>query len=151
MANTKLISDNRKARHDYFLEETFEAGISLKGTEIKSIRKGQVNLRDSYVDIKDGQAFVKGMHIAQYDHGNIFNHEEKRDRRLLLHKKEIRKMAQKIKLQGYTIVPTKMYLSHGLVKLEIALAKGKNVRDKRQDVKIRDVDREIRKAEKYSY
>ena len=147
-AGQKIIAVNRKARHDYFLEEFYEAGIELMGTEIKSIRKGQVNLRDSYIDIKQGEAYVVGMHISRYKEGNIFNHEETRDRRLLLHKKEIRKLDTSVRIKGYTLVPTKIYLTRGICKMEIALAKGKDLHDKRETSKKKEALREIEKAEK---
>ncbi|MBQ1304834.1 MAG: SsrA-binding protein SmpB [Erysipelotrichales bacterium] len=147
-AGQKIIAVNRKARHDYFLEEFYEAGIELMGTEIKSIRKGQVNLRDSYIDIKQGEAYVVGMHISRYKEGNIFNHEETRDRRLLLHKKEIRKLDASVRIKGYTLVPTKIYLTRGICKMEIALAKGKDLHDKRESSKKKEALREIEKAEK---
>ena len=118
------------------------------GTEIKSIRKGQVNLRDSYIDIKQGEAYVVGMHISRYKEGNIFNHEETRDRRLLLHKKEIRKLDASVRIKGYTLVPTKIYLTRGICKMEIALAKGKDLHDKRETSKKKEALREIEKAEK---
>ncbi|MCF0108921.1 MAG: SsrA-binding protein SmpB [Erysipelotrichaceae bacterium] len=142
----KLISVNRKASHDYFLEDRYEAGLVLTGTEIKSIRQGKVQFKDAYISIKDGEAWIKEMHIAEYDHGNVFNHDETRERKLLLHKLEIRKLANKIKLQGYTVVPTRMYLKDGRAKLEIALAKGKHLYDKRNDEKIKDAKREMEKA-----
>ncbi|MBQ1506405.1 MAG: SsrA-binding protein SmpB [Erysipelotrichales bacterium] len=147
-AGQKVIAVNRKARHDYFLEEFHEAGMELRGTEIKSIRKGQVNLKDSYIDIVKGEAFVKGMHISHYKDGNIFNHDEYRDRRLLLHKKEIRKLDAAVRIKGYTLVPTKIYLTKGICKMEIALAKGKDLHDKRETSKKREALREIEKAEK---
>ncbi len=144
----KLISENRKARHEYFLESFYEAGIELTGTEIKSIRKGQVQFKDAYIDIDKGEAWILGMHISPYDHGNLFNHDETRDRKLLLHKDEIRKLDEKVKIKGYTLVPTKMYLKNGRAKLEIALARGKELHDKRETEKLRDAKREIEKAEK---
>ena len=144
----KLISENRKARHEYFLESFYEAGIELTGTEIKSIRKGQGQFKDAYIDIDTGEAWILGMHISPYDHGNLFNHDETRDRKLLLHKDEIRKLDEKVKIKGYTLVPTKMYLKNGRAKLEIALARGKELHDKRETEKLRDAKREIEKAEK---
>ena len=144
----KLISENRKARHEYFLESFYEAGMELTGTEIKSIRKGQVQFKDAYIDIDKGEAWILGMHIAPYDHGNLFNHDETRDRKLLLHKDEIRKLDEKVKIKGYTLIPTKMYLKNGRAKLEIALARGKELHDKRETEKLRDAKREIEKAEK---
>ncbi len=144
----KVISVNRKAKHEYFLEEYIQAGIQLTGTEIKSVRKGSVNFKDAYIDFVNNEAFVRDMHIAPYDHGNIFNHQETRDRKLLLHKREITHLKKAIQLKGYTVVPTKMYLTHGLCKLEIALAKGKNLYDKRQTEKERSVQRSIQQAMK---
>lgn len=131
----KIISQNKKAHHDYFLLDTYEAGIELKGTEIKSVRLGNVNLKDSFVRIKNDEVYVENMHIAPYDHGNIFNHEARRTRKLLLHKKEILKITNKLKEGGLTVVPTKMYFSGSKAKLEIALAKGKKLYDKRNDLK----------------
>ncbi|MEF9968004.1 MAG: SsrA-binding protein SmpB [Longicatena sp.] len=148
MMSEKIISLNRSASHEYFLEDRFEAGIVLVGTEIKSIRQGKVQFKDAFISIVDGEAFVKEMHIAQYDHGNQFNHDETRIRKLLLNKTEIRKLQTKIKLKGYTVVPTKMYLKNGRAKLEIALAKGKALYDKRQDDKLKTAKREMEKATK---
>ena len=142
----KIVSVNRKASHDYFLVERFEAGIVLTGTEIKSIRKGKVQFKDAYITFIKNEAYIKEMHIAPYDHGNIFNHDETRERKLLLHKLEIRKLQQKVKLKGFTIVPCKMYLKNGRAKLEIALAKGKDLYDKRQDDKIKTAKREMERA-----
>ena len=142
----KIVSVNRKASHDYFLVERFEAGIVLTGTEIKSIRKGKVQFKDAYITFIKNEAYIKEMHIAPYDHGNIFNHDETRERKLLLHKLEIRKLQQKVKLKGFTIVPCKMYLKNGRAKLEIALAKGKDLYDKRQDDNIKTAKREMERA-----
>lgn len=147
----KVIAVNRKARHDYFLEEFIEAGLVLTGTEIKSIRKGKVQFKDAYIDFIDNEAYIRDMHIAAYDHGNIFNHEETRLRKLLLHRLEIRRLSQKVKIKGYTIVPTRLYLKDGRAKLEIALAKGKELHDKRNTLKERDAQREIEKAMKVKY
>lgn len=142
---------NRKARHDYELFDCYEAGLVLTGTEIKSIRRGKVQMKDSYVSIKDGEAFIKGMHISPYEFGNRFNHEETRDRKLLLHKNEIRKLDQATRTKGFTLVPVRIYLQKGLAKMEIALAKGKNLHDKRESARERDVKREIAKAMKNNY
>lgn len=147
----KTVAENRKARHEYELFDRYEAGLELKGTEIKSIRAGRVQLKDSYISIRNQQAVLKGMHISPYEFGNRFNHEEVRDRRLLLHKNEILKLDQATRIRGYTIVPLRIYISHGLAKLEIALAKGKNIRDKRQSQKEKDANREIQKALKNQY
>lgn len=151
MSHEKVIALNRKASHDYFLEERFEAGLVLTGTEIKSIRLGKANLKDSYVSFVQNEAYIKEMHIAAYDFGNRFNHDETRIRKLLMHKSEIRKLHQKVKIKGYSIVPTKLYLKDGRAKLEIALAKGKALYDKRETDKQRDASREIQKAMKNNY
>ena len=147
----KIISNNKKAYHDYFILETFEAGIELKGTEIKSIRKGSANLKDCFVRIKDHEAFIENMYIAPYENGNIFNHEPRRIRKLLLHKKEISKLEKKVPEDGLTIVPTKLYFNTSKAKLEIALAKGKKLYDKRNDLKEKDAKRDIEKALKRAY
>ncbi len=151
MSTQKTIADNRKARHDYELYDRYEAGLELKGTEIKSIRRGKVQLKDSYISFYNNEAYIKGMHISPYEFGNIFNHDETRDRKLLLHKKEIRKLYQDTRIKGYTVVPVRLYLSKGLAKLEIALAKGKNLHDKRESQKVKDAKREIAKALKNQY
>ena len=148
----KIISNNKKVYHDYFIEDTYEAGIELKGTEIKSVRKSNVSLRDSYIQIRNGEAFVLGMHIAKYEQGNIFNHEPLRTRKLLLHKKEINKLNKEIKESGYTLVPTKLYFGDSSkVKIEVGLAKGKKLYDKRQSLKEKDAKRDIEKALKNMY
>ncbi len=148
----KIVSQNKKAYHDYFIEDTYEAGIVLHGTEIKSIRKGSCNLKDSFVRIKNGEAFIENMHIAPYEQGNIFNHEPRRTRKLLLHKKEIMKLEKQVKEGGYTIVPTKVYFdTSSKAKIEIALAKGKKLYDKRQDLKEKDAKREMERAYKNQY
>lgn len=151
MSTQKTIADNRKARHDYELYDRYEAGLELKGTEIKSIRRGKVQLKDSYISFYNNEAYIKGMHISPYEFGNIFNHDETRDRKLLLHKKEIQKLYQDTRIKGYTVVPVRLYLSKGLAKLEIALAKGKNLHDKRESQKAKDAKREIEKALKNQY
>ena len=122
---TKTIATNREARHEYFVLEALETGVELKGTEVKSLRAGGVNLKDSWVDIEDGELLVKGMHISPYDHGNMFNQDPMRVRRLLAHKSEIRRLHQQCKLQGYTLVPLSLYFKHGRVKMEVGLCKGK--------------------------
>lgn len=147
----KVIAQNKKARHDYFLEEFIEAGLVLKGTEIKSIRKGSCQLKDSFIKFKDNEAYIWNMYIAPYEHGNIFNHDEYRMRKLLLHRSEIRKLDQKVRIKGYTLVPTQLYLLDGRAKLEIALAKGKDLHDKRETEKERDAKREIEKSIKNRY
>lgn len=141
--NLKVVARNKKASFEYFLSDFIECGIALKGTEIKSIRDGNVSLTDSYVIIKNGEAFILGMNISLYDKGNIFNHDVTRSRKLLLHKKEILKMYQKIKEKGFTLVCTKLYLKDGLAKVEIALAKGKKLYDKREVEKKKSIKREI--------
>ena len=140
---------NRKAKHDDFIEDTYEAGIVLKGTEVKSIRNGQANLKDSYCIIRNNEMFILNMHISHYKEGNIFNHDETRTRKLLLHHKEILKLNNKIKLEGFTIIPLKLYFKGNYVKILIGLAKGKKDYDKRETIKKRDVEREIRKTMKY--
>ncbi|MHC1735206.1 MAG: SsrA-binding protein SmpB [Erysipelotrichaceae bacterium] len=144
----KTVSVNRKATHDYYIVEKYEAGMVLYGTEIKSIRKGSVQFKDAYIEFKDGEAFVREMYIAQYEFGNRFNHEETRDRKLLMHKAEIAKLQKKVKLKGFTVIPLQMYLKDGRAKLEIALAEGKDVHDKREASKERDAKREIDKVMK---
>lgn len=141
----KILSTNKKASFNYFLEAFFECGLELKGTEIKSLRNHSCNLSDSYVVVRNGEAFVINMNIPVYDKGNIFNHEPLRNRKLLLHKKEIRDIAKKMDIEGYTVVPTKIYLRNGKAKLEIAIAKGKKLYDKRDSIKEKDVKREIEK------
>lgn len=148
----KIVAQNKKAYHDYFIEDTYEAGIELKGTEIKSIRKGSTNLRDSYIRIKNGEAFVEGMHVAPYEQGNIFNHDPLRTRKLLLHRRQITKLQRAIQEDGMTLVPTKLYFGDSSkVKLEVAVAKGKKLYDKRQDLKAKDAKRDIEKALKNMY
>jgi SsrA-binding protein len=142
----KLIAQNKKAFHDYHIEETFEAGLVLTGTEVKSLRQGKANLRDSYAVVRDGELYVIGVHISPYEHGNIFNHDPLRDRKLLAHKAEIRRLAGKIQRMGYTLVPTKLYFKAGKVKVEVGLARGKAQYDKRQTLAKRDADREIQRA-----
>lgn len=142
---SKVVATNRKAYHDYFIEDKLEAGIVLVGTEIKAIRKGSVQFKDAFIQIKDNQAIIKDMYIGHYEHGNRFNHEETRDRKLLLHKSEIKKLEKKVKLQGYTIIPLSMYLKDGLAKMEIALAIGKANYDKREALKAKDAKREVEK------
>lgn len=143
---TKLVASNRKAHYEYFLSDFTEAGIELRGTEIKSIRMGHASLSDSYVVIRGGEAFVLGMNISEYEKGNIFNHDPTRIRKLLLHKVQIRKFQQAVQEKGYTLIATKVYLKEGRAKVEIALAKGKDIHDKRETVKKRDDEREMAKA-----
>ncbi len=135
---------NRKAKYNYQIFDTIEAGIVLTGTEIKSLRLGKANIKDSYVRVKNNEMYIINMHISSYENGNIFNHDETRERKLLLHKKEIFKFRDKIKLEGYTIVPLKVYLKNGRAKVLIGLAKGKKNYDKREDIKKRDIERNIR-------
>jgi SsrA-binding protein len=144
----KTVSVNRKAFHDYFIIEKLEAGMVLYGTEIKSIRKGSVQFKDAYIEFKNGEAFVREMYIAQYEFGNRFNHEETRDRKLLMHKTEINRLQKKVKLKGFTVIPLQMYLKDGMAKVEIALAEGKDQHDKREASKERDAKREIDKIMK---
>ena len=139
---------NRKARYDYFVEEEIEAGIVLTGTEIKSIRMGKVNLKDSYAIIRNGEIFLLNTHISSYEKGNIFNHEEDRTRKLLLHKSQIKKLQNKITLEGYTLIPLKIYFVNGKAKVLVGLCKGKKNYDKRQTIKERDIKREIAKGYK---
>lgn len=144
--NIKVISNNKKALHDYFVIEKFEAGIELTGTEIKSIRAGGVNLKDSWVSVKTGEAFVMGMHISPYEKGNIFNKDPLRVRKLLLHRKEIDKLIGKVTQEGLSIVPLSLYLKGSRAKLEIALVKGKKLYDKREDAAKKDAKRDIERA-----
>ena len=137
----KLLSENRKARHEYFIEDTYECGIALIGTEVKSIRMGKVNIKDSYARVRDGEIFVVGMHVSPYEKGNIFNRDPFRERKLLLHKREIRKLGVLSQADGYSLIPTKLYLKDGKVKLELAVAKGKKLYDKRHDIAERDAKR----------
>ncbi len=142
----KIISSNKKAHFNYFLSDFMEAGIELKGTEIKSLRVTGATINDSYVVIRNEEAEIINMYIKPYDHGNLFNHDPLRNRKLLLHKHQIRWLAQKIKTEGFTVVPTKIYFSKGKVKVEIALAKGKHNYDKRETIKKRDLQRELDKG-----
>lgn len=147
----KIVSNNKKAFHDYFILDTYEAGIELKGTEIKSVRKGSANLKDAFIRIKNNEAFIENMHIAPYEQGNRYNHEPLRTRKLLLHKKEIKKLQKEVKENGLTIVPTKLYFNTSKAKLEIALARGKKLYDKRQDLKAKDAKRDVERALKNAY
>ena len=144
--NTKIISQNKKARHDYFILETIEAGIELFGTEVKSVRQGKVNLTDAYASIKNSEVFIKGMNISPYEQGNIFNRDPLRDRKLLLHKSQIRKLIGEIQQQGYALIPLSVYLSGSLVKVELAVAKGKKLYDKRDDIAKKDAKRNAERA-----
>ena len=142
----RSIAANRKARHDYFVIEAMEAGIELVGTEVKSLRMGQVNLKDSWVEIEDGELLLHGMHISPYEKGNIFNKDPLRPRRLLMHRKEIRRLAQQIKVEGYTLVPLSLYFKGSMVKVELGLCKGKKLYDKRAATAERDAKRAIDRA-----
>ncbi len=138
----KLIANNKKAYHDYFIEEKYEAGLSLAGTEVKSIRMGKCSLKESFIKVDRGEVFVYGMHISPYEKGNIFNRDPLRIRKLLLHKYEINKLNGAVTVKGYTIVPPQVYLKGGLVKMEIGLARGKKLYDKREDIAKKDLKRE---------
>jgi len=140
--NIKLIANNKKAYHEYFIEEKYEAGISLAGTEVKSIRQGQCSIKESYVGIQDGEVYIYSMHISPYEKGNIFNKDPLRTRKLLMHTYEINKLIGKIKEKGYTLMPLQVYLKGSLVKVEIGLARGKKLYDKRDDIQKKDLKRE---------
>lgn len=142
----KQIAGNRKAYHDYFIDETFEAGLVLVGTEVKSLREGRVNLRDSYAEVRGGELFLLGVHISPYTQGNVWNHEPLRPRKLLLHAREIDRIDGKVNERGYTIVPTKLYFKDGRAKVEIGLARGKKLYDKRADMAARDAQRDVERA-----
>jgi SsrA-binding protein len=144
----KQVATNRKAYHDYFLEDTYEAGIALTGTEIKSVRAARVNLRDGFVQLRNGEAWLVNVHISPYDFGNRENHEPRRERKLLLHRQEIRKLQSKVSERGWTIVPLRLYLKDGRAKVEIALVRGKRLYDKKDAIAERDADRELRRAVK---
>lgn len=145
------LATNRKARHDYHIIDSYEAGIALKGTEIKSVRLGKLNLKDGFVTIRDGEAWLKNVHISPYDQGNRFNHDPLRNRKLLLHKAEIKKLGEEVKQTSHTIIPLKVYLKRGRAKVLIGLAKGKNLYDKRHDLKAKQAKREIDRALKERY
>ncbi|OCL25401.1 SsrA-binding protein [Orenia metallireducens] len=142
----KTIATNRKARHEYHIEETYEVGIVLQGTEVKSIRAGRVNLKDSFARIENNEVFLYNLHISPYEQGNRYNHDPERVRKLLLHKSEIRKLIGKTQQEGYTLVPLKIYFTRQLIKVQLALGKGKNLYDKRQDLKRKSAKREIQRA-----
>lgn len=144
----RIVSENRKARHDYFIEDTYEAGLALVGTEVKSIRMGKINIKDSYVRIKNGEALVVGMHISPYEKGNIYNRDPFRERKLLLHKREIMKLKSLSEADGYSLIPLNIYIKDGLVKMELAVAKGKKLYDKRHDIAERDAKRQIEQRSK---
>ncbi|OLS03833.1 SsrA-binding protein SmpB [Tissierella creatinophila] len=151
-SGVKVVASNRKARHEFFIEDTLEVGIALKGTEVKSIRQGKLNLKESYASIDDDEVFINNMHISPYEQGNIHNVDPIRKRKLLLHKREIRKLKQETKLKGSTLVPLSVYIKDGKVKMELATAVGKKLYDKRQDIAKKDADRRMRQhaSEKYS-
>lgn len=142
----KIVANNPTARHNYTIEDTYEAGIVLTGTEIKSIRNGKVNLKDSYANIKNGEVFIYGMHISPYEHGNIYNKDPLRTRKLLLNRREINKLTGLIKQKGLSLVPISLYFSGNFLKIELGVGKGKKLYDKRQDIAKRDAERRMQKA-----
>ncbi|WP_062050292.1 SsrA-binding protein SmpB [Bacillus sp. JCM 19034] len=144
--DANVIAQNKRARHDYFIEETFEAGIVLKGTEIKSIRAGRMNLKDSFARVSNGEAYLHNAHISEYEQGNRYNHDPVRARKLLLHKKEISQLIGQTQQKGYSLVPLKVYLKNGFAKVLIGLAKGKKNYDKRETLKRKDAKREVERA-----
>lgn len=141
----KIVATNRKAFHDYFIMETYEAGIALKGTEVKSLRQGEANLRDSYGIIKEGEVWLLGLHISPFEKGNLNNHDPKRDRKLLMHKGEIRRLVGKIAQKGHSLIPLKIYFKQNIAKVEIAVARGKKAYDKREAIMKREVERELQR------
>src|SRR5947208_2689910 len=143
MAGEKLIVENRRARHDYHLGDRFEAGLVLQGTEVKSLRGGQATLQQAYAELRDGEGWLVGLHVPEYSEGNRANHEPDRPRKLLLHRKELERLASSVAEKGFTVVPTRLYFKGGKVKVELALAKGKELRDKRRDIASRDAKRQI--------
>ena len=146
MAGVKIICMNRKASHNYELGETYEAGLALQGTEVKSLRDGKANLKEGYASIENGELYLYNCHISPYSHGNIENHDPMRTKKLLLHKKEIKKLMGKVKEKGLSLIPTKLYFRNGLAKVELALGKGKKLYDKREDMKKKDATRDIERA-----
>ncbi len=151
MSGKKILATNKKARHDYFIDEVFECGIELKGTEVKAIRQGRVNLKEGYASVDNSEVFLKQVHISPYDQGNRFNVDPLRTRKLLLHKSEIRKLIGATTVKGYSLVPMSMYLKNGRVKLELGLGKGKKLYDKRQDLAKKDAMRRIERESKDRY
>ncbi|CEH32835.1 MAG: SsrA-binding protein SmpB [Clostridium sp.] len=151
MAGTKTLATNRKARHEYFIEETYECGIELKGTEVKSIRQGKLNLTDGYASVDNTEVFLKQVHISPYEQGNRFNQDPLRTRKLLLHKHEIRKLIGLTTIKGYSLIPLSVYLKNGKVKVQLALAKGKKLHDKRQDLAKKDAQRNIERELRGKY
>ncbi|MEE8886626.1 MAG: SsrA-binding protein SmpB [Eubacteriales bacterium] len=142
----KVIANNKKAFHDYFIDEKYECGIELKGTEVKSLRMGKCSIREAYVGIEDGQMYIYGMNISPYEKGNIFNRDPLRKRRLLMHKNEIRRLQSKLKEKGYTLVPTEVYFKDALIKVQVGLARGKKLYDKRADIAKRDMKRSTERS-----
>ena len=151
MVGIKVLATNKKARHDYFIDEVYECGIELKGTEVKSIRQGRINLKEGYASVDNSEVFLKQVHISPYEQGNRFNVDPLRVRKLLLHKSEIRKLIGATTIKGYSLVPMRMYLKNGKVKLELGLAKGKKLYDKRQDLAEKDAMRRIERESKDRY
>ncbi|MBR6376869.1 MAG: SsrA-binding protein SmpB [Oscillospiraceae bacterium] len=147
-SGVKVMARNQKARHEYFIEESFEAGIELVGTEVKSIRAGTLSLKEAWCQIKDGEMFIKQLHIAPYEKGNIFNKDPLRPRRLLMHKREINRLYGKVKQDGFSLIPLSVYLKKSRVKVEVALCRGKKLYDKRDDAAVRDAKRQIDRAMK---
>ena len=142
----KPVAQNKKAYHEYFVEETYECGLNLRGTEVKSIRAGRVNLKESFCMVRNGEIFAEGMHISPYEQGNVFNHDPLRPKKLLMHKNEIRKLAGLVSRQGYALIPLRIYLKDGRMKLELGLCKGKQLHDKREAAAERDATREMERA-----
>jgi ssrA-binding protein len=151
MSGKKILATNKKARHDYFIDEVYECGIELKGTEVKSIRQGRINLKEGYASVDNSEVFLRQVHISPYDQGNRFNVDPLRTRKLLLHKAEIRKLIGATTIKGYSLVPMSVYLKNGRVKLELGLAKGKKLYDKRQDLAKKDAMRRIERESKDRY
>nr|WP_297395366.1 SsrA-binding protein SmpB [uncultured Peptostreptococcus sp.] len=151
MSGKKILATNKKARHDYFIDEVFECGIELKGTEVKSIRQGRINLKEGYASVDNSEVFLKQVHISPYEQGNRYNVDPLRTRKLLLHKAEIRKLIGATTIKGYSLVPMSMYLKNGRVKVELGLAKGKKLYDKRQDLAKKDAMRRIKRESKDRY
>lgn len=149
--NVKIVASNRKARHEYFIEDSIEAGIVLKGTEVKSIREGRINVKESYAIVEDGEVYIYNMHISPYEQGNIHNVDPIRKRKLLLHKREINRLSAKVMQKGYTLIPLTVYIKDGLVKVEIAIGKGKKLYDKREDIAKKDAMRRIERQVKERY
>lgn len=149
--NVKIVASNRKARHEYFIEDSIEAGIVLKGTEVKSIREGRINVKESYAIVENGEVYIYNMHISPYEQGNIHNVDPIRKRKLLLHKREINRLSAKVMQKGYTLIPLTVYIKDGLVKVEIAIGKGKKLYDKREDIAKKDAMRRIERQVKERY